>query len=89
MYRHSNSEKVAANGHLRLRLSKPCSSPIPISPGAQNQFNAGPQQKLNGYIVFDAGYFWNYTHKAYDFDVLFNTPIPSHRMHIFRLNCLG
>ena len=27
------------------------------------------------YLVFDADYFWKFTHNAYDFDVLFNTPI--------------
>lgn len=48
---------------------------IPISPGIRNQFNAGLQQKISRYVVFDADYFWKYTHNAYDFDVLFNTPI--------------
>ena len=27
------------------------------------------------WLVFDADYFWKFTHNAYDFDVLFNTPI--------------
>jgi hypothetical protein len=48
---------------------------VPILPGARNQFNAGLQQKLGRYLVFDGDYFWKYTHNAYDFDVLFNTPI--------------
>jgi len=50
-------------------------SVLPISPGVRNQFNAGLQQKLSRYAVFDADYFWKYTHNGYDFDVLFNTPI--------------
>jgi hypothetical protein len=48
---------------------------VPIAPGMRNQFNAGLQQRLGKYIVFDGDYFWKYTHNAYDFDVLFNTPI--------------
>ncbi len=48
---------------------------IPVEPGNRNQFNAGLQQKLTRYLVFDADYFWKFTHNAYDFDVLYNTPI--------------
>ena len=48
---------------------------IPIAPGMRNQFNAGLQQRIGKYVVFDGDYFWKYTHNAYDFDVLFNTPI--------------
>jgi hypothetical protein len=48
---------------------------VPIEPGFRNQFNAGVQQKIGSRLVFDADYFWKYTHNAYDFDVLFNTPI--------------
>ncbi len=47
----------------------------PIEPGFRNQFNAGLQQKIGHWLVFDADYFWKFTHNAYDFDVLFNTPI--------------
>lgn len=50
-------------------------SAIPIQPGFRNQFNAGFQQKLGKYLLFDGDYFWKYTHNAYDFGVLFNTPI--------------
>jgi hypothetical protein len=48
---------------------------IPIQPGFRNQFNTGLQQKLGRYLLFDGEYFWKFTHNAYDFDVLFNTPI--------------
>jgi len=47
----------------------------PLQPGFRNQFNGGLQQKIGHWLVFDADYFWKYTHNAYDFDVLFNTPI--------------
>lgn len=51
------------------------SASIPIAPGERNQFNAGLQQKIGAHLLFDGDYFWKYTHNAYDFDVLFNTPI--------------
>ncbi len=47
----------------------------PIRPGNRNQFNAGFEQKIGKAIVVDADYFWKYTHNAFDFDTLFNTPI--------------
>jgi hypothetical protein len=51
------------------------SESTPIQPGRRNQFNAGLQQGIGRWIVIDADYFWKYTHGAYDFSVLFNTPI--------------
>jgi hypothetical protein len=47
----------------------------PLRPGNRNQFNAGFQQGFGKWLVVDADYFWKYTHNAYDFSVLFNTPI--------------
>ena len=47
----------------------------PIKPGVRNQFNTGFQQQLSRWLVVDADYFWKYTQNAYDFSVLFNTPI--------------
>lgn len=51
------------------------SNSVPIEPGFRNQFNAGLQQGIGHWIVVDSDYFWKYTHNAYDFSVLFNTPI--------------
>jgi len=51
------------------------SNSTPIKPGARNQFNTGFQQGIGRWLVVDADYFWKYTHNAYDFSVLFNTPI--------------
>lgn len=48
---------------------------VPLEPGMRNQFNGGFQQKITRFLILDADYFWKYTHNAYDFDVLFNTPI--------------
>jgi Carboxypeptidase regulatory-like domain len=47
----------------------------PLQPGSRNQFNTGLQQALGRYMLVDADYFWKYTDSAYDFDLLFNTPI--------------
>ncbi len=48
---------------------------VPLQAGRRNQFNAGIQQALGRRIVVNADYFWKYTRNAYDFDVLFNTPL--------------
>ncbi len=47
----------------------------PLKPGSRNQFNAGLQQSLGRFLLVDADYFWKFTDSAYDFDVLFNTPV--------------
>jgi hypothetical protein len=47
----------------------------PLRPGRRNQFNAGFQQPFGRWIVVSADYFWRYTQNAYDFDVLFDTPL--------------
>jgi hypothetical protein len=47
----------------------------PLQPGTRNQYNAGLEQAFGRWLVASADYFWKYTHNAYDFGVLFNTPI--------------
>jgi hypothetical protein len=47
----------------------------PLSPGHRNEFHAGLEQAFKKYLVIDAEYIWKYTHKAFDFSVLGNTPI--------------
>ena len=47
----------------------------PFSPGWRNEFHAGIQQAFGHYLVFSGEYIWKYTHNAYDFSVLGNTPI--------------
>ena len=44
-------------------------------PGNRNQYNAGIEQAFGRWLVASADYFWKYTNNAYDFGVLFNTPI--------------
>ena len=52
----------------------PC-VPANSPPGFRNEFHAGFQQAFAKYLVVDAEYLWKYTHNAYDFSVLGNTPI--------------
>ena len=47
----------------------------PLRAGQRHQFNVGFQQGIGRYVVVDADYFWKRTHGAYDFSVLFDTPI--------------
>jgi len=47
----------------------------PFTPGWRNEFHAGLQQAFGRYVVFSGEYIWKYTHNAYDFSVLGNTPI--------------
>ncbi len=49
----------------------PANSPA----GFRNEFHAGLQQAFGKYLVVDGEYIWKYTHNAYDFSVLGNTPI--------------
>jgi outer membrane receptor protein involved in Fe transport len=50
-------------------------SGTPLPPGTRDQIETGVQQALGGWLLVDASYFYKYTKNAYDFDVLFNTPI--------------
>jgi hypothetical protein len=47
----------------------------PLKPGRRDQYNAGFEQGVGKKIVFSADYFWKYTHGAFDFDTLLNTPL--------------
>jgi hypothetical protein len=46
-----------------------------LQPGFRNEFHAGLQQAFGRYLVFSGDYIWKYTHNAFDFSVLGNTPI--------------
>jgi hypothetical protein len=52
-----------------------CVSTTPLSPGHRNEFHAGLEQAFGRYLVLDGEYIWKYTHKAFDFSVVDNTPI--------------
>jgi hypothetical protein len=47
----------------------------PLNPGHRNQYNLGFQQALSRYVQVEGDYFWKRTDNAYDFGVLFNTPV--------------
>lgn len=51
------------------------SQDVPLQPGRRDQYNAGLEQAIGKRIVIDGDYFWKYTHNAFDFDALLNTPI--------------
>ena len=46
-----------------------------LQPGFKNEFHAGLQQAFGKNLVFSGEYIWKYTHNAFDFSVLGNTPI--------------
>jgi hypothetical protein len=46
-----------------------------LNPGFRNEFHAGFQQAFGKYAVVSGEYIWKYTHNAFDFSVLGNTPI--------------
>jgi hypothetical protein len=50
-------------------------STTPLRPGHRNEFHAGLEQAFGKYLVIDGEYIWKYTHRAFDFSVLGNTPL--------------
>ncbi|MGC2162829.1 MAG: carboxypeptidase regulatory-like domain-containing protein [Silvibacterium sp.] len=46
-----------------------------LQPGFRNEFHASLQQAFGKHLVVGGEYIWKYTHNAFDFSVLGNTPI--------------
>ena len=46
-----------------------------LQPGFRNDFHAGLQQAFGRHLVISGDYIWKYTHNAFDFSILGNTPI--------------
>jgi hypothetical protein len=46
-----------------------------LQPGFRNEFHASLQQAVGRFAVISGEYIWKYTHNAFDFSVLGNTPI--------------
>ena len=46
-----------------------------LQPGYRNEFHAGLQQAFGKNFVLSGDYIWKYTHNAFDFSILGNTPI--------------
>ena len=60
----------------RRRTERPLRRrPDPSQPGTRNQVEFGVQQAFGRWVVADFGYFNKRTDNAYDFGVLFDTPI--------------
>ncbi len=57
-----------------LLLCSPGVSTV-LQPGYRNEFHAGLQQAFGRHLVISGDYIWKYTHNAFDFSVLGNTPI--------------
>jgi hypothetical protein len=70
---------LSSNGCLNAVLAPllNCSSGVSgtMQPGFRNEFHAGLQQAFGKKIVVSGEYIWKYTHNAFDFSVLGNTPI--------------
>jgi hypothetical protein len=70
---------LSSNGCLNAVLSPllACSPGVSgtLAPGFRNEFHAGFQQAFGKFMVFSGEYIWKYTHNAFDFSVLGNTPI--------------
>ncbi len=64
-------------GNLVLSPLLNCSPGVSttLQPGFRNEFHAGLQQAFGKNLVFSGEYIWKYTHNAFDFSVLGNTPI--------------
>jgi hypothetical protein len=69
------SSTGCANAVLAPLLN--CSSGVAgtMQPGFRNEFHAGLQQAFGKRVVVSGEYIWKYTHNAFDFSVLGNTPI--------------
>jgi hypothetical protein len=54
-----------------------CSSGVTgiLQPGFRNEFHGSLQQAFGRYAVVSGEYIWKYTHNAFDFSILGNTPI--------------
>ncbi len=48
---------------------------VALKPAARNQYDAGFEQGFGKHLVVNGEYFWKYTDRDYDFDVLLNTPL--------------
>ena len=70
-FQHRDAQHCAESASWLFRHG----TATPLAPGWRNEFHAGLQQAFGRYLVFSGEYIWKYTHNAYDFSVLGNTPI--------------
>ena len=48
---------------------------VPLKPGARDEYTAGFEQSFGRFLVVGGQYFWKYTDRDFDFDVVLNTPL--------------
>ena len=64
-----------ANSALNPLLGCSSTGLTPLQPGWRNEFHVGLEQAFGKYLVASGEYITKYTHNAYDFSVLGNSPI--------------
>jgi hypothetical protein len=69
------SSRGCSNAVLAPLLNCTSASSSTLEPGFRNEFHAGLQQAFGKWVIFSGEYIWKYTHNAFDFSVLGNTPI--------------
>ncbi len=69
------SSRGCLNGVLNPLLACSANANGTLRPGFKNEFHAGLQQAFGKNFVVSGDYIWKYTHNAFDFSVLGNTPI--------------
>ena len=69
------SSTGCTNAVLNPLLACSAGSSGTLEPGFRNEFHAGLQQAFGKNLVISGDYIWKYTHNAFDFSVLGNTPI--------------
>jgi len=69
------SSEGCANAVMAPLLS--CTAGVSTAelPGFRNEFHAGFEQAFGKNVILSGEYIWKYTHNAFDFSVLGNTPI--------------
>ncbi|SDF35731.1 TonB-dependent receptor [Terriglobus roseus] len=48
---------------------------VALKPASRNQYTAGFEQSFGRYLVVNGEYFWKYTDRDFDFDVVLNSPL--------------
>ena len=48
---------------------------VPLKPAGRNQYDAGFEQGFGKHLVVNGEYFWKYTDRDFDFDIVLNTPL--------------
>ncbi|MGA3130905.1 MAG: TonB-dependent receptor [Terracidiphilus sp.] len=69
------SSRGCSDAVLNPLLSCTAGSTGTLVPGFRNEFHAGFQQAVGKNVVVSGEYIWKYTHNAFDFSILGNTPI--------------